>query len=346
MQTLLYFYPVNTSFVRSDLELLSRHYRVKHFFFNTQRKTLTPFYLFYQFWFIAFYFFSAKKYVSQFSGYHSFLPSLLSGLTSRRHFIVLNGTECNNFPEYGYGYLSKPLLNWFSKTSLARATKLLPVSESLVYSDYTYKETLFQNQGYKAFYPEISTPYEVIYNGISPKKFVLRTNHVRDTTKFLTVATGLNSSRIKGIKGLDMIIELAEKTPQYQYTFIGAEVDANYPLPSNIRVVGFVNHDELGDYYNAHAFYLQLSVSEGFGIAVCEAMLCGCVPIVSNVGMLPSIAGNVGYVLETKNIQKLYGLVEKARKEYSIDRLPYIREHITNHFDIAIRESKLQALIG
>src|SRR5687767_6191652 len=114
MQTLLYFYPVKTSFVRSDLELLSRHYRVKHFFFNTERKALTPLYLLLQFCFIAYYFFSSKKYISQFSGYHSFLPSLFSSITSRSHYIVLNGTECNNFPEYNYGYLHKPVLNWFS----------------------------------------------------------------------------------------------------------------------------------------------------------------------------------------------------------------------------------------
>ena len=91
---------------------------------------------------------------------------------------------------------------------------------------------------------------------------------------------------------------------------------------------------------------MQLSVSEGFGIALCEAMLCGCVPIVSNVGMLPSIAGKFGYVLETKNTEKLHSLVEVAREEYNSERLQSLREHIVNNFDIAIRESKLKALIG
>lgn len=346
MQTLLYFYPVKTSFVRSDLELLARHYRVRHFYFNARSKFLAPVYLFLQLCFIAYYFFSSKKFISQFSGYHSFLPSLFSSLTSHNHFIVLNGTECNNFPEYNYGYLRKPALNWFSKKSLAWATKLLPVSESLVFADYTYKETLYKKQGYKAFYPDVSTPYEVIHNGISPTKFKLDSDRERDTTTFLTVATGLSSRRIKGIKGLDLIIELAEMTPQYRYTFIGAEMDEHYSLPSNIRVIGFVNHEQLREHYNAHAFYLQLSVSEGFGIALCEAMLCGCVPIVSKVGILPSIAGKFGYVLETKSKEKLAGLVEMARKEYNAERLPDIRQHIVSHFDIAIRENRLVAMIG
>ena len=59
---------------------------------------------------------------------------------------------------------------------------------------------------------------------------------------------------------------------------------------------------ELKILYNESKFYFQLSNTEGFGVALCEAMLCGCVPIVSDVNFLPSIVGNSGFVLK-KGIQ-------------------------------------------
>ena len=282
--------------------------------------------------------------ISQFSGYHSFLPSLFSKLTARPHYIILNGTECNNFPEYNYGYMLRPLLFWFSKKSLAWATGLLPVSSSLVDTNYTYKETRYKQQGFKAFYKNVDTPYKVIHNGISADRFKIDAPGERNPATFITVATGLDSANRRAIKGLDLVIDLARLTPENHYTFIGALQPTDLELPENINIVGYVPHNALVNYYNKHAFYLQLSVSEGFGISVCEAMLCGCIPIVSDVGMLPDIAGKDGYVLERKNVNDLTGLVKRAMDEYSPEKMTRCRNHIIEHFDIAIRKAKLLAI--
>jgi len=51
---------------------------------------------------------------------------------------------------------------------------------------------------------------------------------------------------------------------------------------------------------------------EGFPSAPCEAMLCGCVPIVSNVAALPEIAGKTGYVLSRKDLDELEELIYSA----------------------------------
>ena len=345
MHTLLYFYPIRTSFVVSDEEILGEKYLVKRFYFNASKKILTPYYFLAQAFFLVYYVFSSSKFVSQFSGYHSFLPSLLGRILSKPHYIVLHGTECNNFPEYNYGYLLRPLLFWFSKKSLDWATQLLPVSNALVSADYTYMDTQYKKQGLKAFYKELKTPHTVIHNGISPEKFSIQNHSLRNPNKFITVATGLASANRRGIKGLDLIISLAQLTPENHYTLVGEKKPADLELPVNVQVVEFIPHDELVRYYNQHAFYLQLSVSEGFGISVCEAMLCGCIPIVSNVGVLPEIAGKEGYVLDRKDGLKLKSLVKKAQQEYHLDKMARCRDHVIRNYDILIRKEKLLSII-
>jgi glycosyltransferase involved in cell wall biosynthesis len=345
MQTLLYFYPIRTSFVVSDEEILSEKYLVRRFYFNGSKKILTPYYFLLQVLFLVYYIFSSRKFVSQFSGYHSFLPSLFGRILSRPHYIILHGTECNNFPEYRYGYLIRPLLFWFSKKSLEWATQLLPVSNALVSTEYTYKDTQYNKQGFLAFYKKLKTPYTVIHNGISSDKFSVQHPGLRNPNTFITVATGLGSMNRRGIKGLDLIISLAKLTPENHYTFIGEKKPSGLALPANVNVIDFIPHDELVHYYHQHAFYLQLSVSEGFGISVCEAMLSGCVPIVSNVGVLPEIAGKDGYVLNTKDELKLKALVEQAQKKYAVDKMERCRDHVIRNYDLSIRKAKLLSII-
>ena len=69
---------------------------------------------------------------------------------------------------------------------------------------------------------------------------------------------------------------------------------------------------ELRDLYSKTQFYLQLSNFEGFGVAICEAMLCECVPIVSNVNYLPTIVAETGFVLRKRSIELLEMLINKA----------------------------------
>lgn len=344
MKTILYFYPVRSSFVISDEEILSGVYTVKKFFFNGLKKIRTPIYFFLQLIFILRHIHHTDKMIAQFSGYHSFLPALAGRVFHKPLYIILHGTECNNFPEYHYGYINRPLLFWFSKTSLSWATKLIPVSETLVHTDYTYQKTTYVKQGYKNFYPPISTPYVVVNNGVSPERFAME-NMARNPRTFITVAAGLNSSIRRIIKGIDLVIELAKQTPENIYTIVGTSGTLDLDLPANIHIVDYVPNDKISAYYNAHAFYLQLSVSEGFVVSVCEAMLCGCVPVVSNVGASSLIAGSSGYILQKKNIDELLLLIQKAIEEYTPEKMSLARKHILDHFTAEERRKRLLRVI-
>lgn len=346
MKRIIYTFPIHSSFIESDRLLLSRHFKVKTYWFNTLQKKRTPFFLIHQFFFLLWNIRSAHALVSQFSGYHTFWPSVLGRWCNRPHYIILNGTEVNNFPELAYGYFSKPWLHLFSKISLYRATQLLPVGEAMMEADYTYAPVRYTRQGLHAFYPDLRTPIRVVHNGVDVSKFSLPLGVQRIRNSFITVASGLESANRRAIKGLDLVIELAWLKPEYSFTFIGGTCPPDLQLPPNIKVLGFVANDTLAGHYQAHEFYLQLSMSEGFGIAVCEAMLCGCIPIVSCVGILPQIAGPKGYVLMKKDVTLLRSLVREAAESYREENTFHVREHILSHYTLEMREKNLMACLA
>jgi glycosyltransferase involved in cell wall biosynthesis len=72
---------------------------------------------------------------------------------------------------------------------------------------------------------------------------------------------------------------------------------------NKVILVGKVAHDELLYWFNSADFFLSGSHYEGSGTAVCEAMSCGCVPIVTDIFSFRMITdnGNCGMLYEAGN---------------------------------------------
>ncbi|MBK8499433.1 MAG: glycosyltransferase [Flavobacteriales bacterium] len=115
----------------------------------------------------------------------------------------------------------------------------------------------------------------------------------------LTVASGAHQAYVRVLKGLDMIMAVAPRFPDASSS-VGAREGSLPDKPANVIEVPFVPHHEIAALYGSATYYLQLSVSEGFGNALCEAMLCGCVPIVSDTGAMPRIIGDTGVVVKRR----------------------------------------------
>jgi glycosyltransferase involved in cell wall biosynthesis len=77
-------------------------------------------------------------------------------------------------------------------------------------------------------------------------------------------------------------------------------------LESFVFLKGKIENKQLENWFNASDFFISCSHSEGSGIALAEAMACGCIPIVSNI---PSFE----YMTENGTVGKLF------TKENSID---------------------------
>lgn len=73
---------------------------------------------------------------------------------------------------------------------------------------------------------------------------------------------------------------------------IKALLEAHTEAARSVRLVGKVDHDELVHWYNSADFFVLGSHDEATTISVCEAMSCGCVPILTDI---PAFRAMTGY---------------------------------------------------
>src|SRR5690606_18842173 len=216
---LLFVCPQMASFIKLDIEILSNFYDVDVNIYNWENKKKAPLFLIKQAVFLLFNTFKYKRIVISFGGYWALLPTLLGFIFRKKVYIVLHGTDCAIFPEIGYGSLQIKAVKWFCKWSYTFAYKLLPVSQSLVYTENMYyNENKGIKQGYSHFFPKVKTPYTVIPNGIKTESWINDGETIREEKSFISVV----SSKPQIVrKGIDVILKLAEKRSDSKFYIVG-----------------------------------------------------------------------------------------------------------------------------
>lgn len=343
---LLCFYVHRSSFVARDIEMLAPYYNIQEFDFAVRKKWHLPMMFMKQLLFLIKHKHSAYASFTIIGGYVSFLPSLFDRFFGLRSIIVLGGTDCTRFPAISYGNFSRKILGFFTCLSLRWSSQLVPVYRSLVSSEYTYDPMGAPNQGFQHFCRGVKAQVTEVWNGFASDDWPMYEGS-RPEKHFITVIAGLNSFRTSMLKGIDLVVEMAMKFPEATFTIVGtAERPAWIPKElRNIQFYAKTDRKGLVDLLNQHRFYLQLSLSEGFPNALCEAMLCGCIPIGSNVAAIPFIIDDTGYILKRKNVADLVVLLEQAIEDQSKTGLE-ARKRIESMFTIDQRKEALLHLIG
>ncbi|CAL2063096.1 glycosyltransferase family 4 protein [Tenacibaculum sp. 190524A05c] len=299
--------PYHNSFISNDTKILSDYYEVVLNNYNWKRKELYPIYVFLQFFSLLLNIRKTSKILVQFGGYWSVIPTLLGKLFNIPVAIVLHGTDTAIIHHLNYGSMRKKLVKSVCEFSYKRAHILLPVSSSLIYTENQYisKEN---KQGIKYYFPDLNTQFKVIPNGLNTN-FWTRLNEIKkEDNRFLAV---FSESQFL-IKGGDLIIQIAEKFPTYEFYIAGCDQLDSYNSPNNVHFLGRLSKNELLKEYNKAQYYFQLSIFEGFGLSLCEAMLCECIPIVSSVNILPEIIGDSGFILTRKDIVQLKNIINNT----------------------------------
>ena len=324
---------------------MQERYQVHTFSFNPAKKIFTPLAFFKQLLFLLSHLPTAKVVVCQIAAYHSFLPVLLARLFRKPSVIFLAGTDCAYFPSLQYGNFCKPMLAWFTASSVRLATHLAPKHSSLIRAPYHYDSSGAPEQGIACFVKNLQTPYTVIPNGFDETVFY-PLPVVRKPQSFITVAIGIGTSNINALKGVDLIIEAAALFPACTFTLVGVEgVQGLSNFPANITCLPPQDTGQLQHLYSGHQFYLQLSLSEGFPNAVCEAMLCGCVPIVSDVNALPDIAAGCGFVVRKRNTAALATVLNQALDADNTNQALTAIKNIQENYFLKQRKEKLFTLL-
>lgn len=307
---ILYTYNVYASFVRKDIALLEKHFIVKTFYFDPTNKYLVPWVFLKHFFFLLSNARKSNLLITQFGGYQSYLPSLIGKWFKKPTLIILGGTDCVSFPSINYGNFNKKILGAFTRWSYKRATHLSPVHSSLVEGPYTYTDDDYPQQGYKVFCPNVQAGVTELHYGYDSTLFKVGQSKIENSFIMVGYLNYPNYYR----KGVDLMIDLAKTKPNLTFTIVGGTI-ANLPIdevPTNVKLVDKVTYEELQELYAAHEFCMQLSICEGFPSAICEGMLCGCIPIGSDVAAIPEIIGDTGFVLRKKSNHELVTLINIA----------------------------------
>jgi glycosyltransferase involved in cell wall biosynthesis len=101
---------------------------------------------------------------------------------------------------------------------------------------------------------------------------------------------------------------------------------------------GYVSDELLVALYRKAKVYCQLSAHESFGVALAEAMACGCVPVVTNRYALPEVVGDAGFYVPYGDPKAAAEAVRQALKSNKGTRA---RERIQKYFSLKAREQKL-----
>lgn len=92
-------------------------------------------------------------------------------------------------------------------------------------------------------------------------------------------------------------------------------LDNNEKYKDSIILVGSISHDQLLYWYNSADFFISASHYEGSGVAVCEAMSCGCIPVVTDIPSFRGMtgAGKCGVLYEPGNDKELLSVLLQTR---------------------------------
>ncbi len=151
-------------------------------------------------------------------------------------------------------------------------------------------------------YPQLSGPYLLYVGQIQPRKNLIRL--------------------------LDAFELLHKKNPDLQLVIAGghgwlqAEINQKItasPAANNIIQLGRVSDELLPALYWHAEVFCYVSLYEGFGMPMLEAMASGCPVVTANNSCLPEVAGNAAVLVDAQNVTSIEsGIAEAMAQKESL----------------------------
>lgn len=145
---------------------------------------------------------------------------------------------------------------------------------------------------------------EIIPNGIYHE---LNTGDIPLAERKKQILTVSSINPRKNLRFLENAF-LAANLPDYELIIVGARnaVFANEETISanRIRYVGYIDNAALRQLYAESALFVSLSLDEGFGIPVLEALFCGCPVLLSDIPVYRECFGSMATFTSPWDVQK------------------------------------------
>ncbi len=234
-------------------------------------------------------------------------------LLKRKSIVVAGGWDVTGIREIGYGRLLTRAGYRSARRALSYADRVLAFSDwsaGLIYA------------------AAARASVRRVFLGLDPSLH-------QPSAKGDLVVTIANVTRENVIrKGLRSFVLAARDLPEVRFVLVGKHVDGaaedlQTVATSNVEMPGWVPDLELRALLGRAKVYVQASYTEGFGMALVEAMASGCVPVVTERGAIPEVVGNAGLYVEYGNVASL---VEGIRKALGSDLGVRARARVAERF--------------
>jgi len=260
-----------------------------------------------------------------FGGYHALLPFILGRLLGRKCVVIASGYDVAAVPEFGYGNMRPGIRRTIGLCVFRLAHKVLAVSR------FTAQEAVRNAK-------VLPAKLQVIHHGLETPPAYEEQDSPVERQGVLTVGTVKRTNLF--LKGLDTFVKVASHLQDVPFILIGPWLDDTIDYlseiaPPNVEFVGPLYRGDLVKRMLAAKVYVQISASESFSMSSAEAMLCGCIPVVTDRGALPEVVGDNGFYVPYGDVQATVEAIRQALaagpeararcRQYIIDTFPLDR---------------------
>ena len=266
---------------------------------------------------------------SWFGKLHAFFAVLFSKILGKKSIVVAGGDDVACIPEIKYGMFCFWRKKWCPLFVFHFADMILSVSE------FTRNSTLRNAH---------SDPgkTKTVYHGFDPEKWKRNKNINKEN---IVITVGSITEETLYIKSLLLFVQCAKLLPDIQFFVVGPyekkALDALKGIAApNVKFLGALHGDGLIRMYSRAKVYVQASLHESFGCSLAEAMLCECVPVVSNKAALPEVVGDTGVYLDELTAENIAGKIKYALT-LSADHGARARNRIIEKYPLEQRRQKI-----
>jgi len=296
-----------SSFIRQDLEILNSQFEVIPVKCGCLSDLLK----------ILKYMISVDLCYIWFGSITSAFTIFFAKLLNKKTILIAGGMDVANEPKINYGAINRIIYKNFVVYSFNNADRILAVSN---FAGHELERNVCKKK------------YLTVYNAVNSELFFPN----GEKEDIVITVGGIHSNTIHR-KGLEAFIRSARYFPELQFLLIGKIFDDSIDYlksiaTPNVNFTDQVDFNILLQYYQRAKVYVQVSAYEAFGVSLVEAMLCECVPVVSNCAALPEIVNGIGILADRndpEDIAKSISLALEigsssearifAKKRYSIE---------------------------
>jgi glycosyltransferase involved in cell wall biosynthesis len=222
------------------------------------------------------------------------------------------------------------LTNW-TKYSVRKAAKVITISKASKAD--IIREYRIESSKVKVVYPGImkvksqklkvkSTSQKLKVKYGIDEEYILYVGTLQPRKNLVKLIDAFNelkaqSSKLKSATQKLKLVVVGKKGWLYENIFKKVE-DLN--LTHDVIFTGFVPDKELPVFYKSAKLLALVSLYEGFGLPVLEAMSYGTPVVVSNVSSLPEVAGGAGIYVDPNNTDDI---AKGIRKVLKMDKKQY-----------------------